>query len=81
MPVAVPDVAGDAGLLQTGLDLDRVSNRPLLPSRGKTGSEACRFGRRTDSRAATASEFRWTARGRAVLGFREFNRSAIKMHL
>src|ERR1700730_9440656 len=45
-----------------GWNHDRVSNLPLLPSRGNTGSEGCCLGRLRDSSAAIASEFRWTAR-------------------
>src|SRR5580658_5798678 len=52
-----------------GWNHERVSKRPLLPSRGNTGSEACCRGRFSDSRAAIASEFRWTDRAEPFFVF------------
>src|SRR5579883_237652 len=52
-----------------GWNHERVSNLPLVPSRGKTGSEGCCLGRLRDSRAAIASEFRWTARAEPFFVF------------
>src|SRR5580658_1666274 len=45
-----------------GWNQDRVSNRPLSPSRGNTGSDDLWSGCFNDWIAATASEFRWTVR-------------------
>jgi len=61
VPVAMPDVAADACAFPARVK-PRASIETLLPSRGKTGSEACCFGNRRDSMASIASELRWTVR-------------------